>query len=342
MKRATIIGPYLIENFGDDLIGAILAKNLKEKGYEVHLPGLSQKNCNQLGIHFTPSRKKAILDSKLIVIGGGGILGDAGVKPNDIYRKMALKAAITGKLLNKKVVITGVGAGPLTFKRSKRLTKAACYLAQKVGVRDKESSEFLKKIGVNPKKIKCGADIALLTEEAFQVNMINRNTFGFQFDVDHFPDIQTNPELTSIKETLINIINQDFENSLIITNGKSNSQLTSLLKSNPIELNYSGDLASFIKQLNNISAIFTSHLHLAITAYSLRIPCFSLYVREKTKRFYNQIGHPERAIPLKTATKEDCNLLLNLMKTCRWTAFDENRLKELKTESNNLLNVIPK
>jgi len=75
-------------------------------------------------------------------------------------------------------------------------------------------------------------------------------------------------------------------------------------------------------------------------AYSQRIPCFSLYVREKTKRFYDQIGHPERAIDLSTATVKDFEKLIEAAQNAEWTDRDEETLTRLQGEARTLLDFV--
>ena len=48
-RRALIVGPYKAHNFGDDLVGGILAKHLQQHGYDVSIPRLSEANSAWLG-----------------------------------------------------------------------------------------------------------------------------------------------------------------------------------------------------------------------------------------------------------------------------------------------------
>jgi polysaccharide pyruvyl transferase WcaK-like protein len=95
-----------------------------------------------------------------------------------------------------------------------------------------------------------------------------------------------------------------------------------------------------LPRLAGLKAIFTSHLHLAIAAYSQRIPCFSLYVREKTKRFYHQIGHPERAVALNGATVGDLQKIIEKAEKVHWTKKDEEKLQFLKQNAQKLLKIL--
>ena len=242
MKTATIIGPYVLQNFGDDLIGAVIAKQLSSKGYKVNLPGVSKANCEWLHINYNTSRRCAVRESDLIVIGGGGMFGDAGVYPTERYRILALKAAMYGKLTGKRIVTTGVGAGPLSRKKSVLLTLALGVLSEKIGVRDKESYSFLAKIGINSNKLIEGADIALLAPDYFMFPDAKTSRYGFQFDADYFPDIRNNSNLAAIKDDIMNFINLDRHNALLVSNSHAYSQLYQKQLLNTETLCYQGFL----------------------------------------------------------------------------------------------------
>lgn len=341
MKEAVIIGPYTIHNFGDDLIGAIMAKDMINKGYRVRLPFFTRANSTLLNLHSELNPTMAVNTADTVVIGGGGMFGDAGTQPKDTYRIMSLQASVRGRLQGKRVLTTGVGAGPLSLKKSYLLTYLICLLSEKIGVRDHESFKFLSSIGIRKKKIVEGADIALLSSMYFPAGMHQTRKLGLQFDIGMFKDIlEANNNIQSIMEEIVRFIDQNVSNIVLISNNKLRSELYYCQQFDIDTLCYTGYLPPFMKHLSEIRAIFTSHLHLAITAYSYRIPCFSLYVREKTKRFYDQIGHPERAIDLKKATGEDCVLFLEQMSHAEWTSFDEERLREMQRSAKILLDII--
>lgn len=338
---ATIIGPYVIHNFGDDLIGAILSKSLTDRGYSVNIPGLSKENCEWLGINWGLNRRQAIKTTGTLILGGGGLLADAGVVPNNVYQKMAFKAALYAAFKRKRILTTAIGAGPLDLKSSRALAYGIGLLSEKIGVRDRESFEFLsKKIKLNSKKIVEGADVALLASDYFDYGRMEKAKTAFQFDVTHFKDIMLNENVLRIKEEIEKYILSNKGDCVLISNNSKNTQLYNEEIAGIETLLYGNNLPVFLKKMNKIGAIFTSHLHLSIVAYSYRIPCFSLYVREKTKRFYDQIGHPERAVDLSTATPDDLSRLLDQMKDAVWTEYDEQRLRELQRKSELLINLL--
>lgn len=61
---------------------------------------------------------------------------------------------------------------------------------------------------------------------------------------------------------------------------------------------------------------------------------------EKTKRFYNQIGYPERAIDLSVATVEDFERIMKSAEKAIWTSNDEKNLQKLQKEALKLLEIM--
>jgi len=339
-KNVVIIGPYRFHNFGDDLIGAIIAKYLQSKKYKVCIPLLSKKNANWLNTEHSDNPIVSLKKSDYVVIGGGGILADAGIKPDDHYREYALMAATHCGQMGKRITATGIGAGPLTMEKSRLLTRQIAAITEKIGVRDFESIAFLKSLGIHDDKLVVGADIALLSGKylKFDVNYINR--IGIQFDIGSYSDvINANQNSFEIFECVKKYANKNSSNVILISNGNFKSQLVDNSNFNSSQLHYT-DLSTFLPVLAGLKAVFTSHLHLAITAYSLKIPCFSIYVREKTRRFYAQINHPERAVDLRYATPEDFHQLIKDINEAQWTESDEERLKFLKKEAMKLLEIL--
>lgn len=208
-KNAVIIGPYRYHNFGDDLIGSVIAKHLQSQRYNVCIPLLGNENAIWLGLEHTNNSETAIQKSDVIILGGGGLLGDAGITPDDYYRELALKAALESSLTGKKVITTGIGAGPLAMEKSKDLTLRIVSLSEKVGVRDTESKVFLESLGIDNNKVVEGADIALLCKEYLNFDKIQSNKIGIQFDIWNYKDVvSSNPCTAEIFNAVCRYVNR--------------------------------------------------------------------------------------------------------------------------------------
>lgn len=339
-RQALIVGPYRAHNFGDDLVGAILAKHLQNLGYSVCIPRLGEANSVWLGTQHAENYDGLFEAADLVVVGGGGIMSDtSGAKPGASYLQIVADADKSGALRRSTpVVVTSVGAGPWLRERSRRLALRVSERAKVVGVREQESYDHLRGLGVAEEKLTLGADVALLTPEYLDFPVSPSGKLGLQFDVSAFDDVQANPELPAIVEALGKYARKRRKDVILIRNGRAKSEIA--LAAPGAELLSYSDLESFLPRLAGMRSLFTSHLHLAITAYSQRIPTFSLYVREKTRRFYEQIGHPERALDLRTATVKDLKKFVAAAEKAEWTDTDEVTLRCLGSDAQTLIDLI--
>lgn len=338
-KRALVVGPYRTHNFGDDLVGAILTRHLQMHGYEVVVPKLGEENCEWLGIKHEPSYQGMFESSDVVVLGGGGIMSDtSGAKPGASYLEIITRAGMSGALRGKTLYATSIGAGPWHLDKSKMLAFGVSLLAEKIGVREAESYEHLLKLGVGKGKLQLGADLALLTPQLLDFPQGNSRKLGIQFDVTNFPSVQNNPNLAEIIRTLAAYAASNENDVMLLKDGKARPGLSGAAP-DAERLVYS-TLEDYLPKLSGLRSIFTSHLHLAITSFSQRIPTFSLYVREKTRRFYEQINRPERAVDLETATVDDLKRLIHLAQEAEWSEQDELALQSLKAKSREILDFV--
>jgi len=338
-QQALIVGPYRAKNFGDDLVGAIFAKHLQRLGYDVCIPRLSEANSAWLGTRYAEGYEGQFEAADLVVVGGGGIMSDtSGAKPGASYLQIVADAEAAGALKDTPVVVSSVGAGPWLRQRSRNLARAVSARAVAVGVREQESYDHLRGLGVTEDKLVLGADVALLTPDYLDFPSSPHGKLGLQFDVSAFEDVQSNPELPAIVETLGKYAQKRRKDVVLIRNGRAKSEIAPAAPGAEL-LSYT-TLQDFLPRVAGMRALFTSHLHLAITSYAQRIPTYSLYVREKTRRFYEQIGRPERALDLKTATVADLKRFLAAAEKAKWTHADEVTLQRLKTEAQRLVGIV--
>lgn len=338
-RNALIVGPYRAHNFGDDLVGGILARHLRGRGYKVTVPRLGRANSEWLGTRFAENYAGAFEAADTVVVGGGGIMSDtSGANPGASYLGIVADAGMKGLLKRRRVYVTSVGAGPWILDRSRMLAFGISLVADKVGVRELESYNHLRGLGVSEQKLVLGADLALLTPEMLSYEPLPSGKLGLQFDVNAFKDASSNPHLEKIVEAISDYASANANDVALLRNGRSKSEIADAAPSAET-MSYTS-LEQFLPRIAGLRGLFTSHLHLAITSYAQRIPTFSLYVREKTRRFYEQIGRPERAIDLRTATVDDALRFIDAAGNAKWTPEDEMTLTRLKSEARLLVDFI--
>ena len=174
-----LVGYYRFRNTGDELIlGSILndlRKALPGAAFTVisHDPDETAANHGVRAIRwFDPQAiAEATERAHLVVVGGGGLFHDTlGFVPNLLFTKQSwglglyAGAALYGSLAQKRVMLWGVGVGPLGSDLARDYTKAVCLAADVVSVRDDLSRDLLESAGVPTSKIMVTADCAFASQ----------------------------------------------------------------------------------------------------------------------------------------------------------------------------------
>lgn len=164
--RIGIVGNYGNDNNGDEAILLSLVKQVTATfGIETNQLTIFSNNPQQTseryGVDSYPlyyrkgSAPKTFFETykqnrpivkklDLLIIGGGGILMDLYRTEAPLYGSYAMMA----KQSKTPYVVYGCGAGPLQTNLGKWFIRNMCKYAQNVSVRDPESAQLLKSIGV--------------------------------------------------------------------------------------------------------------------------------------------------------------------------------------------------
>lgn len=331
----TVVGPYLIHNFGDDLIGAVFARRLQRaQGAAIAIPGFGSANAHWLGLTGAGNYAAGRRPRGDVLIGGGGLLGDSGRTPSDRYIRQALDAAQATRRRGGRVVVAGIGAGPLAVPAHREVARALCTLAEAIGVRDEPSARFVvDALGQDPAKVARGADVALLWPDYLDVTPVANGLVGLQCDIDGYVEPAAAARVTA---AFALYARRDPGRVCLVSNSARPTGLAAATGVLAPRLEYAS-LPAFLPHLAGLRGIVTTHLHLSIAAFAQRIPCFSVYVNEKTRRFYAQIGRPGRALDARTATAAQIAGLLDAAGSAVWEAADDAALAGLRAGADVLL-----
>jgi len=155
------------ENMGDEAIFSSLIQSVQNLPIEITAFTINEEKTRQLyniktapfEIFNHPTRfLKAIWDSDLMLVGGGGILQDQ-TSIFNIWRY--LYKAILAKALGKKVMFYAVGAGPINFRINRFLVRLVLNGTDAITVRDSESLILLERLGVKRHLINISFDPAI-------------------------------------------------------------------------------------------------------------------------------------------------------------------------------------
>ena len=184
-----LVGYYGFRNTGDELILCSILNDLRKAvpgaSFTVisHDPDQTAADHGVRTIHW--SDPQAIVEAteraSLVVVGGGGLFHDTlGFAPNLLFTKqnwglgLYVGAALYGALSEKRVMLWGVGVGPLTSAAARDYTKAACLAADVVTVRDELSKTLLESAGVPSSKVTVTADSAFASEPRTRIGGASR------------------------------------------------------------------------------------------------------------------------------------------------------------------------
>lgn len=166
MAKILISGYYGFNNAGDDsvLYGIITSIHKKDPSIEL---GILSNNPDKTKNMFNVSAYnrwnltevfKRIKENDLLLMGGGSLLQDATSPRSVLYYLGIVMAA---KLFKKPVVFYAQGIGPIDKTLSKKLIEYVVNKVDVITVRDHQSGEDLKQLGVNKAPITVTADPAV-------------------------------------------------------------------------------------------------------------------------------------------------------------------------------------
>ena len=173
MKRKydlLLLGYYGFGNLGDELLaeaclGLALKSGIKKERIAI-LTASPKKDEQRYGIkafnRWSPMQLiSACLQSRTLLLGGGGLFQESTSLRSCVYYWGAVKAA---KLLGCSPWAAGQSVGPISSAAASFLTKSALSACSSVSVRDKNSQRLLVSLGVQS-RLCCDLVLSLVTRE---------------------------------------------------------------------------------------------------------------------------------------------------------------------------------
>ena len=174
MSKIVISGYYGFANAGDEAMLTAIVKSLRKAEESVDLTVISGNPQNTSTKHlvnsihrFAPCKiYSALAGCDLLLSGGGSLLQDVTSKKSLLYY---LAVILLGKMMNKKVMLYAHGIGPIRSNVLRKITKMVCNKVDLITVRDTDSLDELRRLGVTDTKIKLTADAVLTLAQADKV-----------------------------------------------------------------------------------------------------------------------------------------------------------------------------
>lgn len=156
-RRVFLVGWYGVHNLGDEAIRQAIRAGAPSLGANVvgvasrdpHDPDPAAVSVALTGL---VGYLRAIVRADRVVLGGGGIIKDEGLRgPLELFA-----TALVARLLRRDVRLLAVGVGPFYTGLGRRLAAATARLATVRTVRDDDSARQLRALGVA--RVEVGAD----------------------------------------------------------------------------------------------------------------------------------------------------------------------------------------
>ena len=164
-KRILLSGYYGLSNTGDEAVLSAIIAGLKSHSADAEITVLSASPAETAHLHNVKALPRmsishvtgAIKECDLFISGGGSLLQDATSFKSLVYYLLVIGLA---KRYRRKVMILGQGIGPLRRNLSRRLTARTLNGIALITVRDSQSAELLRQLGIGG-KIEVTADPTL-------------------------------------------------------------------------------------------------------------------------------------------------------------------------------------
>ncbi|WP_289216053.1 polysaccharide pyruvyl transferase family protein [Halobacillus campisalis] len=229
-------------------------------------------------------------------------------------------------LTKKKLMVIGVGGGPISNKFLRKMLTFILNKAKTVTVRDNETAEYYKKYGVNNQLTVTSDSAQIITPDVLPVlNKDVEKSILSTFENKKIIFLHINnygDEFAEYQNTIIKSLNLFLKNhndyGVIIGADVLTNETTEQLKTIKEKVNcdsiYVYNYQSpwqLCSLLNRVDVILTTKLHVGIlgASFSKSVLAFPNHY-EKVRRYYNQIGEEDRCLKLTEVTEDK---ILNLL-----------------------------
>ncbi len=315
-----IHGSFMNDNYGDFLLYDISERIVKSNVRETDC--VYSSNVDKTYDTYVPverrSKFSAIFESDLAIFTGGGYFGEP--TSHKIYWNVRclwkhLLPAFLIALRGTPYAIIGAETGPLSFGLSRMLMKYIANHAEVVSVRNDESREFLKSIGVKGKvlvkpDLVMGANPEMLLrdlndgQEEIIRKIEEKKLVDKKIIVLH---LTSNPDSVAMESIIGDIKRfkdeQDVFYIIVCDQGRKKQNERAMILSKRLSdcdrmvVKYDGPwLLSQV--LNLADATITDKLHVGIVSTLFRKEVISVALHPKSIKFYRLINRREWTMPL--------------------------------------------
>lgn len=182
-KKIIMSGYFGFSNSGDDAILKSIIESFKSLDPNLNIKVLSKDTDlteREYGVAAVDRFKffdvrKSLKASDMLISGGGSLLQDKTSSRSIWYYLLIMKLA---KRYKKKVFVYSNGVGPINKRFNRNITRRVLNKVDYITLRDKDSYDFIKSIGVNNPNVK------VLSDPVFNLKEASDESVRKKFDIN--------------------------------------------------------------------------------------------------------------------------------------------------------------
>ncbi len=340
MCKILLAGYYGFNNIGDEAILEMFLKILEKKVDKKNIriltadPDKTEKKFNIKGIDRYSFVKvnKAIKEADVVLVGGGSLLQDVTSKKSIYYY---LYIIYISKLLNKKIALLSQGIGPINGKINKIVASKVLKKVDYISVRDKNSLEELRKIGLDKKDIMLAADPVINYKSNFKSKNKNRINIGFSLR-----EWQESNIINLINRLISSFDEKKYEFTFIPFHYDEDVRILENVNCNGRNCNIIRDrkrIDEVYEIISNLDLMVGVRLHSLIFAAAAKIPVIGISYDPKVENFLKSIGEKNIFHINDINEKELYNEIIHKLESKN---LDILKIEELKVTEKNNINII--
>lgn len=312
-------GYYGMANFGDDILLYVTLSEVSEVDTKAKFTVISQRSLafpkNATACIKPHGRLRAVRElfkHDIWLFGGGGIIQDYNASSLESLRKTCQLARIA-KFLGRKIVMLGIGIGPLATIEGMGLARKLLRMADFLTVRDAKSGAFASELGLP--SVNITGDLALLLElphvtetASTSTSPGDRKILGLSILPLYVNQGKPTEQDRQVAENFAWAINKVLDESpdwavrLFEIHGGStpysDKTVLSTLQNQskyPSRISYccyDHDISKMTFAIKQCDAFIAMRLHASILAYRFGIPFLMIGYHPKCLGFAETIGYP--------------------------------------------------
>ena len=304
--RIALSGYYGFDNAGDEAVLSGLVKNLYECDVDLNcITALSMSPDSTSADHGIDAAHRyragevlqTLSQCDLLLSGGGSLLQDVTSAHGIFYYLAIVRAA---QIMGKRTMFVAQGLGPLIRPRSRKLVAAVARKLDAITVRDTQSANLLREIGVAHVPVEVTADPALLLgippapRKAVSRFGVALRPWGEQSAAQRVSDAcrsifpLAEAALFSMQPAKDEAVSDEFSAAWTKSGGKA---------LNLIHLTEAG-LSSLVREISSCEIMIGMRLHALILAAACGIPSVALSYDPKVTAFMESTGQGDACIDL--------------------------------------------